>query len=53
MRITWSEPALANLVAIHEYIGSDAPERADRFVRRLLATAEPLRPKRPAQRPAS
>lgn len=43
MRLTWSEPAIANLQAIHEYISRDAPGRADRFVRRLIAAPEPLR----------
>lgn len=43
MRITWSEPAIANLEAIHEYISRDAPGRADRFVRRLIASPEILR----------
>ena len=43
MRITWSEPAVANLVAIHDYISRDAPGRADRFVQRLIAATEPLR----------
>ena len=42
MRLTWSEPAVANLVEIHDYISSDSPGRADRFVQRLIAAAEPL-----------
>jgi len=42
MRITWSRPAVANLEAIHDYIRRDAPGRADRFVQRLIAAAEPL-----------
>lgn len=42
MRIIWSEPAIANLEAIHEYISRDAPGRADRFVQRIIAAAEPL-----------
>jgi plasmid stabilization system protein ParE len=42
MRITWSEPAIANLEAIHDYISRDAPGRADSFVQRLIAAAEPL-----------
>ena len=42
MRITWSRPAISNLEAIHDYISRDAPGRADRFVQRLIAAAEPL-----------
>jgi len=42
MRIIWSRPAVANLEAIHDYISRDAPGRADRFVQRLIAAAEPL-----------
>jgi plasmid stabilization system protein ParE len=42
MRITWSEPALANLEDIHEYIGRDAPGSADRFLQRLVASVDPL-----------
>lgn len=36
MRVIWSEPALANLAAIRDYIRRDAPGRADRFVERLI-----------------
>lgn len=43
MRITWSDPAIANLGAIHDYISRDAPGRADRFVQQLIAAADPLR----------
>lgn len=42
MRIRWSEPAIADLSAIHDYTSQDAPGRADRFVQRLIAAAEPL-----------
>ena len=43
MKVVWSEPALANLEAIHEYIALDAPGRADRFLQRLVEAVEPLR----------
>ena len=42
MRITWSEPALADLNAIHDYIARDSPHYAERFVQRLIAAADPL-----------
>jgi addiction module RelE/StbE family toxin len=42
MRITWSEPALADLDAIHDYIARDSPHYAERFVQRLIAAADPL-----------
>ena len=42
MRIHWSEPALANLEDIHNYIGRDAPGSADRVLRRLVTAVEPL-----------
>ena len=42
MRIAWSEPAVADLVAIHDYIARDSPHYAQRFVEKLIAAAEPL-----------
>ena len=42
MKITWSEPALADLDAIHDYIARDSPPYAERFVQRLIAAADPL-----------
>lgn len=42
MRIVWSEPAIANLEAIRDYIARDSPHRAARFLGRLVAAAEPL-----------
>jgi addiction module RelE/StbE family toxin len=42
MRITWSEPAVADLEAIHEYISRDAPGRAPIFLQKLIAATEPL-----------
>jgi toxin ParE1/3/4 len=42
MKATWSEPAVADLVAIHDYIARDSPHYARRFVEKLIAAAEPL-----------
>jgi toxin ParE1/3/4 len=42
MRVAWSEPAVADLVAIHDYIARDSPHYAQRFVERLVAAVEPL-----------
>jgi toxin ParE1/3/4 len=42
MKVAWSEPAVADLVAIHDYIARDSPQYAQRFVERLIAAAEPL-----------
>ena len=42
MKVAWSEPAVADLVAIHDYIARDSPRYAQRFVERLIAAAEPL-----------
>jgi len=42
MKVAWSEPAVADLVAIHDYIARDSPHYAQRFVERLIAAAEPL-----------
>jgi len=42
MKVAWSEPAVADLLAIHDYIARDSPQYARRFVERLIATAEPL-----------
>lgn len=36
MRINWSEPALADLEAIYDFIARDSSQYAVRFVRRLL-----------------
>jgi plasmid stabilization system protein ParE len=40
MKVTWSEPAVADLVAIHDYIARDSPHYAQRFVERLIAAAD-------------
>jgi toxin ParE1/3/4 len=42
MRIAWSEPAIADLVAIHDYIARDSKHYAERFIERLVAAVEPL-----------
>jgi toxin ParE1/3/4 len=42
MRVAWSEPAVADLVAIHDYIARDSPQYRRRFVERLFAAVEPL-----------
>lgn len=42
MKVAWSEPAVADLVAIHDFIARDSPHYAQRFVERLIAAAEPL-----------
>ncbi|MDP1697357.1 MAG: type II toxin-antitoxin system RelE/ParE family toxin [Xanthomonadaceae bacterium] len=43
MRLVWSEPAVAALAAIRDYIGRDNPFYAGVFVERLILTAESLR----------
>jgi len=43
MKARWSAPALAHLVAIHEYISQQAsPYVAERFLQRLITTVDPL-----------
>lgn len=42
MRLTWSEPALSNLEAIHDDISSDAPGAADQLVQRIIDAVEHL-----------
>ena len=42
MRITWSEPAVANLEAIYHYISGESPGRAGPFIQRLIEAAESL-----------
>ena len=42
MRIAWSEPAIADLVAIHDYIARDSNHYAERFIKQLVAAVEPL-----------
>jgi K+ transporter len=42
MKVAWSEPAVADLVAIYDYIARDSPHYAQRFVEKLVAAVEPL-----------
>ncbi len=42
MRITWSEPAIADLDAIHDFIARDSSHYATRFVERLIEATEQL-----------
>lgn len=42
MRIAWSEAAIADLVAIHDYIARDSGHYAKRFIERLVAAVESL-----------
>jgi len=42
MKVAWSETAIADLVAIHDYIARDSQHYAQRFVERLIAAVEPL-----------
>ena len=42
MRIIWSEPALADIEAIHDFIARDSRQYATRFVQRLLEATERL-----------
>ena len=43
MKIVWSEPAIADLDAIQDYIARDSPHYATRVAQRLVESAEPLR----------
>ena len=42
MRIIWSEPALADLEAIHDFIARDSPRYATRFAERIIDATERL-----------
>ena len=42
MKVVWSEPAVADLSAIHDYIARDSPHYARRFVARLIAAVDLL-----------
>lgn len=43
MKVTWSEPALAHLVAIQDYLSQQAsPYTAEQFLLRLMANTEQL-----------
>ena len=43
MRVIWSEPALADLAEIRQYIEQDNPEAARRVIRRIKAAVRQLR----------
>lgn len=43
MRIVWSEPAIADLEAVHDYIARDSPDRASHCVQQLIQSVRPLR----------
>lgn len=43
MRIEWTEPAVADLSAIRDYIARDSEPYATRFIARILAAVEKLR----------
>jgi addiction module RelE/StbE family toxin len=42
MKIRWTQEALEQLTAIEDYIAKDSPERAARFVDKLIEHAESL-----------
>jgi addiction module RelE/StbE family toxin len=43
VRLRWTLPALKDLDNIAAYIANDAPQRASRFVKDIIKTAERLR----------
>jgi len=47
MIILWSDPALADLAALHEYISTDDPRAADAMVRRIVDLVERQLPRMP------
>jgi toxin ParE1/3/4 len=40
MIVLWTEPALADLAALHDYISNDDPRAADAMVRRIVDLVE-------------
>ncbi|MDE2149303.1 MAG: type II toxin-antitoxin system RelE/ParE family toxin [Gammaproteobacteria bacterium] len=42
MRLEWTEPVLADLETINDYIAQDSPTNANRFVDRLFTAADSL-----------
>jgi toxin ParE1/3/4 len=42
MRIEWTDPALADLSAIRDYIARDSPRYAVQFIGRIIEAAEKL-----------
>lgn len=43
MKIEWSGPSQKDLLEIQEFIASDSPSDAQRFVSELIRSADPLR----------
>ena len=39
-RLEWTDPAVADLEHIHDYIGRDSPQYAVALIERLIASAE-------------
>jgi toxin ParE1/3/4 len=42
MKIVWTEPALADLTALRDYIARDSEHYARQFIGRILKAVEPL-----------
>jgi toxin ParE1/3/4 len=42
MRVEWTEPALADLTHIRDYIAKDSPVYAEQFVRRIFNATDKL-----------
>ena len=42
MRLVWSEPALADIESIRDYVRRDSEFYAGRFVNRIIETVESL-----------
>lgn len=42
MRVEWTEPALAHLNALRNYIAEDSPGNADRFIEKVFESAARL-----------
>jgi addiction module RelE/StbE family toxin len=42
MRIEWTEPAMHDMAALRDYIASDSPRHAQRFIRRIFEHVERL-----------
>jgi toxin ParE1/3/4 len=42
MRIEWTEPALADLTHIRDYIAQDSPIYAEQFIRRIFNATDKL-----------
>jgi toxin ParE1/3/4 len=47
MIIVWSDPAVADLAALHAYISTDDPAAADAMVRRIVDLVESQLPRMP------